>query len=188
MRKPRSDSKLLSLPEEHQAKLAEWLLAGMPYTAVREAVAKEFGVRCSAAALSGFYQLVCVPVLLRRRSQAVAAADQIAEAAAATPGRWDQATLDALRQKAFELTISPQAEAKDVRDLFGLLLKARDLDQKDSQLALDRERFQVDTCEKFLAWHKDERARQIAEGQGSNREKIAALRQLMFADVEAAAA
>jgi hypothetical protein len=188
LKKPRSDAKLLTLPEEQQAKLADWLLGGMPYHAAREAVAKEFGVEVrSLGAFSAFYSEVCSPLLLRRRSQAVAMAEEIAAEATRSPARFDQATVDAIKQKAFELAISPMSSPKDVKALFALLQKSRDQELKERDLGLKQEALEVKTCEAFLRWHKDQRVREIAEGKGTNAEKIAALRQAMFADVEAAA-
>lgn len=188
LKKPRSDAKLLTLPEDQQAKLADWLLGGMPYHAAREAVAKEFNVEVrSLAAFSSFYSEVCSPLLLRRRSQAVAMAEEIAVEATRSPARFDQATVDAIKQKAFELAISPMSSPKDVKALFMLIQKSRDQELKERDLGLKEEALEVKTCEAFLRWYKDQRVREIAEGKGTNAEKIAALRQAMFADVEAAA-
>ena len=53
------------------------------------------------------------------------------------------------------------------------------------QAGLSREKFQRDTCELFLRWFKDERARQIASSNATNAEKIEALRAAYFADVDA---
>lgn len=191
---------MLNLPEEQQAALAEWLLGGMPYHRARECVAKEFGVITSLAALSHFYGEVCVPALVTRRAQAVSTADEVAKAAEAEPGRFDAATVDAIKQKAFELAISPLSAPKDVKALFMLLQKARDQEfaarkleiertQRDrdqqikaAELRLAEERFKRETCELFLAWQADERAKEIAAGGASQAEKIEALGQLMFGD------
>lgn len=137
MRKPRSDAKLLNLPEEQQSQLAEWLLGGMPYHAAQATVEKEFGVRVSLGAFTQFWVEVCTPQLLRRRSEAAQAADEIAAEAGRRPGAFDQATIEALRQKAFELAISPRSAPNDVRALFVLLQKARDqdLEQRKTDLA-----------------------------------------------------
>ncbi|MCW5557720.1 MAG: DUF3486 family protein [Verrucomicrobiae bacterium] len=106
-------------------------------------VSREFGVSCSLSALSGFWQEVCVPVLLKRRSQAVEAAEEIAAEATRTPGRFDAATVDAIKQKAFELAISPLAKPKDVKALFMLLQKSRDQELKEQQIALESRRVAI---------------------------------------------
>ena len=137
MRKTRSDSKLLNLPEEQQAQLAEWLLSGVPYHQAREMVSKEFGVVVlGLAAFSEFWQTVCAPALIARRQRAVTTAEEIATEAGATPGRFDAATIDALKQRAFELSISPGANPKDVKAIFALVLKARDQDINERKVAL----------------------------------------------------
>lgn len=150
MRKTRSDAKLLNLPEEQQAQLAEWLLGGMPYHVAQASVEKEFGVRVSLGAFSQFWAEVCTPQLLRRRSEAAQAADEIAAEASRRPGAFDEATLAALRQKAFELAISPNASPKDVKALYVLIQKARDQDleerkvgQADRRLVLLEERMRA---------------------------------------------
>lgn len=56
------------------------------------------------------------------------------------------------------------------------------LAQGEQALGLARARFQRDTCEMFLRWQADQRAREVAAGSGSNTEKIEALGQLMFGD------
>lgn len=65
-----------------------------------------------------------------------------------------------------------------------MAIKREALKVKKETLALTRERFAVETCEKFLAWYRDAKAREIAESTSTNAEKIAQLRQLYFADVD----
>ena len=57
--KLRSDAKLLNLPEEQQAQLADWLLSGMPYHVARATVETEFGVRVALSAFTQFWNEVC---------------------------------------------------------------------------------------------------------------------------------
>jgi hypothetical protein len=140
MRKPRSDSKLLHLPEEQQAQLAEWLLSGLPYHKAKALVEKEFQTTTSLAALSAFWDEVCTPALLARRRQAVTTADEIAEEARSKPGKFDEATIEAIKNKAFELSINPQSSPGEVKSLFMLILKSRDqeLKSKDIEIKLRR--------------------------------------------------
>lgn len=51
--------------------------------------------------------------------------------------------------------------------------------------ALAHQKFEVEVCEKFLAWFHDAKAKAIAESQATNSDKIAALRQAYYADVDA---
>lgn len=179
MRKPRSDSKLLTLPEEQQAQLAEWLLAGIPYHRARSLLKKEFGVNTSLAALSAFWEQVCTPGLLARRQQAVTTADEIAEEARARPGNFDAATIDAIKQKAFELAISPRSHPRDVKSLFMLITKSRDQNLKEQQLKLDRERFEFSAAKAALA--QLSALRHIAGDKSLDQDaKLLAVRQALF--------
>ena len=150
MKKPRSDAKLLNLAEEQKAQLADWLLSGVPYHRVRELLEKEFKVEVSLSTISAFYDAYCAAELIVRRKRAVSTADEIADEAAATPGRFDAATIDALKQKAFELSINPGADPKEIKSLFMLVLKSRDQDLDERQLKLDREKFEFDAAKAAL--------------------------------------
>ncbi len=179
MKKPRSDSKLLNLPEEQQAQLAEWLLSGMPYHRARECVEKEFHVSTSLASLSAFWDEVCTSALITRRQQAVTTADEIAAEVIKKPGQFDSATIDAIKQKAFELSISPHAAPGDVKDIFMLLLKARDQNIKADQLRLNREKFEFDAARSALEKLPDLRA--IAGDRSlDDNAKLNAVRQRLF--------
>lgn len=130
------------MPEGQQAQLAEWLLGGMLYSEAQKQVKDQFGIEVkSLKSFSHFWEEVCVPALLRRRSQAVQTAESIAQEMQSRPGRFDQPTVDAIKQKAFELAISPQSHPKDVKALFMLLQKARDQEIKVQQIELERDKF-----------------------------------------------
>lgn len=57
------------------------------------------------------------------------------------------------------------------------------LDQTAELLALEKQKFQRTTCELFLKWREDQRAKTISEGPGTNDEKIEQLGQAMFGDL-----
>lgn len=57
--------------------------------------------------------------------------------------------------------------------------------QRDQLIALQRDKHEVDTCEKFMKWFADEEARRIVTSTASNGEKIDALRKVFFRDVDA---
>lgn len=61
----------------------------------------------------------------------------------------------------------------------------RALKLKEEEVALAREKFARETCELFLKWSSDKKAKAIAESSATNSEKIAALRQTYFADIDA---
>ncbi len=180
MSKPRPDAKLLNLPEEAQAQIAELLLSGMPYHAVLPVIKEQFGVQTSMGALSNFWQTVCEPALLARRRRAVSTADEVAAEAAATPGRFDAATIDSLKQRAFELSIQPQANPRDVKQIFALVLKARDQDLQQQSLKLDVQKFQFDAAAAVLK--NADLVRQIAGSSATEAEKTEKLGQAIFGE------
>jgi hypothetical protein len=151
-RKPRTDAVLLHLPLEQQKELSEWLLdGGLSYRAAAAAMLKEFNVKTSATAVHDFYHTVCAPELLRRRSVAVSTAEEVAAEAEASPGRWDEAALDKLKQRVFEMMLNPQADPKDTKALFGLILKAKDqsLDERKVTL-MEKKAAQADEASKVV--------------------------------------
>lgn len=57
------------------------------------------------------------------------------------------------------------------------------LKRKDEELALEREKFQRDTCEMFIKWSQDQRALQVANAPLSNEQKLNDLGKLMFGEL-----
>jgi hypothetical protein len=64
-------------------------------------------------------------------------------------------------------------------DGFVKLVRAR---KESESVKLDAKRFQRETCELFLKWSADQRAKEIANTTGSNADKIEALGALMFGE------
>jgi hypothetical protein len=58
------------------------------------------------------------------------------------------------------------------------------LEAKRDRLALLREKLECESCGRFLKWFQNAKAREIAENQMSNSEKIALMRQVVFGDVD----
>ena len=147
MRKTRSDAVLLNLPEAQQAKLAEWLLHGVPYYQAQILVEKEFGVTVkSLSAFGDFWQQVCQPALLEQRRKAATMAGDRNEEAQKNPAGFDKATMDAISQKAYELAENPNAKPGDVKSIMMLLLKAKDQEFEREKLAFDRQKFEFDAA------------------------------------------
>jgi hypothetical protein len=185
MSKPRPDSTLdAQLDESQQALVIEWMLSAAGYHRIKERIKTEFAVDTSISALGRFWMKYGSAAILARRARAVSTADEVADEAKKKPGQFDAATIEQLRQKAFELSLNPNVNPKDVKAIFGLVLKARDQDLAEQNLALDRDKFIRETCELFLKWYGDEKARKIAESDAPNAKKIAQLRQTYFADVD----
>jgi hypothetical protein len=172
VRKPRGDAQLKTLSPERQRQVIDWL-AGLTQAETRRRIQAEFGLSTSAAALTEFYSWWH---LMRHLEQSATFAQELKRTLAELPGiRLDEEQINAAAQVAFELEA---VKAQDLKAFF-LLRKLR---QKDKDQALDRARFQRDTCELFLQWHADAQARQIADGPASNSEKIDSLGRLMFGE------
>lgn len=62
--------------------------------------------------------------------------------------------------------------------------RERLLNQKERTVQLAERQFQVRTCELFVKWAEDKRAREIVEGKGAKTVKMEKLRQLMFPQLE----
>lgn len=63
--------------------------------------------------------------------------------------------------------------------------RIQDVRVKSAALELETQRFQVQTCELFLKWCQERSAMEIVESKAKNADKIEALRELMFGDLEA---
>ena len=188
MAKPRSDSKLLNLPPEAQERIYVWLTEGVgdesstSYAAVREQIYLDYSLRVSKSALALFWQKVVAPRRLRLASEAAKGFTSVARGLGTN---FEEAALAACQQKAFEILASEDPDPKDIFALFGSVLDAQKIALKREELSLKKDVFEVKTCELFLKWFKDEKAREIANSPVTNTEKIAQLRAAYFADVDA---
>jgi hypothetical protein len=63
-----------------------------------------------------------------------------------------------------------------------LRMKSIDQDQNAQKLDLDKKRFQRQTCELFLKWAADDRAKKVIDSRDSNSDKIEQLGQVMFGE------
>ena len=140
MRRPRSDSKLLNLPEDRRIEILNLMETGMSYKDLRAAVEKDFGVRCWPSTFSDFYRQEKAKQIINRRIASLSVAHEIAEEAKKRPAQFDSATVDHMSQIAFELAINPQASPKDIKTFFNMVLKARDQDLESRRVALLEEK------------------------------------------------
>lgn len=86
--------------------------------------------------------------------------------------------VDALVSVVSALTGMRVTEQNDVR----LAQNERKLGQRDQVIALEREKFKRLTCELFLKWYNDQRAKDVINAGGDNSAQIERLGQLMFQD------
>lgn len=210
MTKPRSDSLLARLTDEQREALATWLLGGLGYESAVVRCSSEWGIATSVGALSNFWAVECQPRLIARRSRAAAAATAIAEASSGDTGQLDAALRATIKQRAFEVLIDPSADPTAISQIVSQAValsriqaqeedrrlkeralgaqqnaKERELEIRHGQLQLDRERYERETCELILKAAGDARVRDIETSGAPREEKIARLRQIYFADVDA---
>lgn len=180
LKKPRSDSKLLTLPEEQQMKLADMLMNGMPYHVARDVVAKEFGVEVRGlGAFSSFWDQVCVPHMVRRRNRAVDAAQKFGALTAEENQNLDSAFIAQLKQMGFELTLRPNPDPQEVFFVLGQVLKLRDQELKQQDLSLKRNKFEFSAAEACLK-HLPQLRAIAGKSNLDQRSKIDAIRRQLF--------
>ena len=166
--------------------MAEWLLGGMPYHKARELVAAPppdgFGLAVSLSKFQPFWDSVCVPLYLARRSNAVKAAEAITQQALRGTQITDTALIDALKQKALEVCMQSRPSAEEISFLMDKVLKVRDQDLKAQELKLKQERFQFDAAEACLKKLPELRA--VANDNALDQEqKLKAIRETLFGEV-----
>ncbi len=171
-RKPRADSKLKTLPEERQAAIAEYARA----KTLAETLLwlREDGLQTSAAALSEFLSWFALQQQLQRNASTVETllANLSHDLPEASPEK-----IQAIGQSFFSALALEQQDAK------GWFL-TQQINLKNQQLSLDREKFQRETCEMFLKWYSEKAAKEIIEAPGlSQKDKIEKLGQQMFGDL-----
>jgi hypothetical protein len=194
MRKPRKDAVLQNLPEERQDQIVKWLgtaevkdadgnvtQPGGLELAITQLAAD--GIRVSESQLSRFWRWY---QLDRRYSGMRETADQLKEMAVAKG-----VPLEKARELAQGMFTLQAVQANDPETFISL--QQLDLDQRSAEtrakfkreeIDLKRKTFQVKTCELFVAWSADEKAKTILAGSGTNSEKIEALGRAMFPDWE----
>lgn len=171
-KKPRGDSKLKNLPEERQEQIFEWCRKSFAHA--RRQLAED-GLMVSGRALSEWHSWY------RRKSKLELGNNRVLQALEWYRRNRPDATPEEIR-RAQLMALSLQAEAEDDKKLQLAVAKetGKDLDRD-----LDKAKFEVATCERFLKWYGVRQARSIAESNLSNADKIAKLRREFFADVDA---
>ena len=61
-------------------------------------------------------------------------------------------------------------------------LRKKVIEQRDAMIDLNKKKFQRSTCELFLKWADDDRAKKVLDSRDSNSEKIEQLGQVMFGE------
>lgn len=171
--KPRSDSKLKTLPAERQADIFARMnlpvKQGGGIANVLEWLRKD-GLQTSAGALSEFYSWYSLQQQFSR----------------------NESTVEVLLEKFKEA--DPNATPEKILQMGQAFFSALALEQQDpkvwfltqqiglkkEQLSLDKKKFNRETCELFLKWFDDKEAKRIASSSLSYADKIEKLGQAMF--------
>lgn len=193
-RKVRSDSLYARLKPEQRELLFEWLLdEGIGNEEAAARCAEHFGLQPSESALSGFLKRHGFEWRMDR------AKELANDKATSLPKDYDAKKRAALAQREFEKAFNDLSLAEVIalqrleldRQIASdqgriaterLKIAQAKLEQKDRDHALEVQKFCRTTCELFLKWHDDQRAREIVSGGGTHAEKIEALGRALFPD------
>lgn len=130
------------------------------------------GLQTSAAALSDFLSW---HALKRQCERNAATVETLLVEVARRDGGLSAERVQELGQAFFSALALEQQDAK-------AWYWTQQLALKRAALALEERKFRRETCELFLRWAEDRRAREIAAGSLSNAEKIERLGALMFGE------
>ena len=148
-RKTRSDSKLAKLGAEDFATLRDGLLGAWNYEEALTWLEEECGVSSSAAALSGWYQKHCAPVMRDRRKLFALKATEFEKAEEEDGLDFTDSAFARLKQRYFEMVLDPLVSPKECEALGKLLINyqkvqiaERKVDQDSRRLKLLEEKAQ----------------------------------------------
>lgn len=156
-RKPRSDSKLDSLPEEQREALRSWLTEdNLSYEQAQAKLKQEFAVSTSISSLQSFWRRRCFRV---RASEAKDFTKKLEKELKNSSEDFDEATLALIRQKLFERAMAEKGDlneistlAKIIGDSQKLALKAQHIELQSRRLKLlEKKAEQADAAEKIAA-------------------------------------
>jgi hypothetical protein len=174
-RKPRADSKLRTLPPDQRTALTDWLVEeGISYAEARERLAARYGVKTSLGAISDYWQTECFS--LRYRA-ARSAADRIVETMREGDGAtaFDEATLHAVGQRAFELAVARDADISGLTTLIKVIGDSAKLQIARERLEIDKRKVAVLEAKAAQA---DEAAAVTGDAKLTPEEKLARHRQI----------
>ena len=175
-RKPRSDAKLLTLPDEDQTRVYDWLCV-MSYAKTRAKIKKELDLSVSLGALNHFWEVRSRTEQQQRILKAVSASDAILEQSRDALPRLKEANAAALQQAAFEAFLSGDVDR--IQTLYGLVLKTRSEATKATSAELARDRFEFDAAKAAL--EQLDALRDIGRDSSlSETAKITAVRRRLF--------
>jgi hypothetical protein len=171
------------LSQARQKTLFGWLsgdpaknVKPLSYKAAAARIKKEWGKKFSTTELFRFFHWYSDSRVLE---EAKMFRDNVAEFIAEHP----EIDLDSDRiEKAAQIVAIKEAIRTGNWNLYLGLRRAK---QKDLDQAMDRDRFEVESIERFLKWYAMTRMRDLADSEMPHSAKIAAMRKVAFQDVDA---
>jgi len=153
-KKPRSDSKLDSLPTKQKDELARWLTEeNVSYEEARKRVGARFGVLVSSdSTFSDFYHSVALPWKYAR-SRGIA--DDFAKAA---EGNFEPAAIKRIQQLLFEAAADQRTDFKALSTLAKILGNSHRHSLNQERLELDKRKVKILEAKAALA----DQAKQVA--------------------------
>lgn len=145
LEQPRSaSSKPWHLPDDSFCDAVKLELEGVPWRVIsQQLVANGLpeGKLPGRSAWSSFWSEFTPFLRVARRRSAASGANQLVEEIKTTDVAFDKATLDLVRQTAFELADSPSPDSKAVKSLVMVLLKHDEQQLRREAMELDRQKY-----------------------------------------------
>lgn len=129
LKKMRADSTFAKLSADERAEVDELLLAGTGYAEVQAYLA-ERGLRCSQTSVADYYQTHVVPAKWARLRRNLRSLDNLSADGV------DAATLNELRALTMDMVLTPGADLKSIRTIYGMVLKGRQIELDARRIAM----------------------------------------------------
>lgn len=180
----RGDAKLKKLPPERQREIWEKLNAPKETLASVAKWLREDGVTVSKQTLSEFCSWYSLRLTFEEAEQDTVNFQEFITSAMPSLSQERVAelgsvyfNLQAIKHRDPKLFLAFQTAQHRAE------MDRKKFQQDEERLDLDRKKFQRETCELFVKWCQDERAKKIVESPDSHAQKIEKLGQEMFGDL-----
>ncbi|MCO8185533.1 DUF3486 family protein [Akkermansia sp. Marseille-P9185] len=173
MKKLRQDSVAANLPPYLKDAVDEMLFSGAAYKAVQERVAED-GITWSLTSIAQYYHNHVQPLLATRRKDVAAKLNKM------DASDLDEATLQAVRSTVFDLATSPGSDPQTLKTLFGIVQSYAKGKLESTRLQLDIDKWQTMAAQALLDKALSPEVQAIVNGEGSDAQKVAMLRPLLF--------
>ena len=189
MKKLRQDSVAANLPPYLRDAVDEMFFSGTTYKAVQERVAED-GITWSLTSIAQYYHNHVQPLMATRRKDIAAKLNKM------DASDLDEATLQAAalplivaqndrligdsRSTVFDLATSPGSDPKTLKTLFGIVQSYAKGKMESTRLQLDIDKWQTMAAQALLDKALSPEVQAIVNGEGSDAQKVAMLRPLLF--------